>query len=148
MDNARESFSNPVKQFLASNLSASSSRADIVFKELSVEGSGRGVTTIRVTIPGIRHSFADFQTPGSSSTNRLDQNRIMAQHRQPARIPPPRTLSNSAAWFLRHLGRRGDVARHRKTRQRLHNISQGSCQHAGRVQGHDWHFDLRRSSCR
>ncbi|KAI8631803.1 ABC transporter [Xylariaceae sp. FL1651] len=43
MDSRREASGDIVKQFLASHNSASSSRSSVLFDQLSVEGSGRGV---------------------------------------------------------------------------------------------------------
>lgn len=44
MYKAREPIGDTVKQFLASNPSSSSGRADVVFRDVFVEGSGRGVS--------------------------------------------------------------------------------------------------------
>lgn len=96
MDNRRESIGDTVKQFLSGNLSASSSRAEVVFDQVSVEGSGRGVSAIHAIYyqwisPSVRIDNPLLnqliQPPGSSSTHRLDQNRVMDQLRQSADIP-------------------------------------------------------------
>ncbi|KAI1385489.1 ABC transporter [Hypoxylon trugodes] len=43
MDERRETIEDTIRQFLASNTSASSARSSVVFDQLTVEGSGRGV---------------------------------------------------------------------------------------------------------
>lgn len=88
MDNRRESIGDTVKQFLSGNLSASSSRAEVVFDQVSVEGSGRGVSAVHaIYYPNNPLLNQLIQPPGSSSTHRLDQNRVMDQLRQSADIP-------------------------------------------------------------
>ncbi|KAI1397475.1 ABC transporter PeaB1 [Hypoxylon fuscum] len=62
MDERREATGDIVKQFLATNDSASSSRSSVVFDQLSVEGSGRGVQAAPTVWTTLK-SWANYLNP-------------------------------------------------------------------------------------
>ncbi|KAH7054333.1 ABC transporter PeaB1 [Macrophomina phaseolina] len=77
MDERGETVGDIVKQFLASNGAASSSRSSVVFEQLSVEGSGRGPEPSRALLHGFSGSLGSSEMllvigkPGSGCTTFL-----------------------------------------------------------------------------
>ena len=149
MDDALAIVGKMVKGFLATRPATPSSRADIVFDQVSVEGNGKGVCFFLVSTRTLSTKGASMACTGSSGPYHQHRRHVLPEYLQSYDLSHNTiAVPNSASRLLWNHWYWGNAASHWKTRKWMHNLPKDFGKHAWRIQINVRRRDLWRSVCK